>query len=191
MKTRFFKIILSILMILPLISCHRNDADEDDFPQEEISNILLILTDQADNSVKTVNYQVNASTNPTIHLQNGHVYDVRVLFKNGAEDATEDIITAKNEHFLVYNFPNSDIGLVRTDGPESTHDLPGDNAKVGLRTTWTVNNAANNGNAKLILTLYHNAVSVSENANPSGTGMVYGTHTGGETDAEATFNISN
>lgn len=186
-------LILGLLFLaasLSLISCNRSDDEADDLPQEELSDVLLRVTDEATGIPVVYDYQVNSTTNPNVQLTNGHTYNVEVIFKNGDEDATEEIKEAVNEHFLVYNFPNSDITLTRTDDPEFVR---ADGNKVGIKTKWVVNNAIKNTSApaQLVLTLYHEPVAVSEASSVSGNGVVYGTHTGGETDAEATYNLSN
>ncbi|WP_343679933.1 hypothetical protein [Chryseobacterium arthrosphaerae] len=174
---------------LSLTSCNRSDDEADDLPQEELSDVLLRVTDQADpNNPIIYDYQVNSTTNPNVKLINGHTYNVEVLFKNGDEDATQEIKDAKDAHFLVYNFPNSDITLTRTDD-----FIRGDGNRVGLKTKWVVNTAVKNASApsQLVLTLFHESTSVSEASAVSGNGVIYGTHTGGETDAQANYNIIN
>ena len=190
MKNLFFKsaLVLGIAGI-SLTACRNDDViKEDDLPQEEMSNVLLNVKDVASGTVTTYDYQVNGTNQPTIKVQNGKTYDVEVLFKNGDENVNTEIIEAKDEHFLVYNFPNSDITLTRTDDDASTRT---DGAHVGLKTRWVVNKAANNNNAELILTLYHEPKTVSEVSAPSGTGKVFGQQSGGETDAQAVYKISN
>ncbi|MBE4947524.1 hypothetical protein [Chryseobacterium culicis] len=175
---------------LSLTSCNRSDDEADDLPQEELSDVLLRVTDVATGTPVVYDYQVNSTTNPNVKLINGHTYNVEVIFKNGNEDATQEIKDAKDEHFLVYNFPNSDITLTRTDDASSTR---GDGNRVGLKTKWVVNTAVKNASApsQLVLTLFHEPVTVSETSAASGNGVIYGTHTGGETDAQANYNISN
>jgi hypothetical protein len=173
-----------------LTSCNRSDDEADDLPQEELSDVLLKVTDASTGTSMVYDYQVNSTTNPNVKLTNGHTYNVEVIFKNGDEDATQEIRDAKDEHFLVYNFPNSDITLTRTDDESSTR---ADGKRVGLKTQWVVNTAVKNSSApaQLVLTLYHEPVTVSEASSVSGNGVVYGTHTGGETDAQANYNIIN
>ena len=175
---------------LSLTSCNRSDDEADDLPQEELSDVLLRVTDVATGTPVVYDYQVNSTTNPNVKLINGHTYNVEVIFKNGNEDATQEIKDAKDEHFLVYNFPNSDITLTRTDDASSTR---GDGNRVGLKTKWVVNTAVKNASApsQLVLTLFHEPVTVSETSAASGNGVIYGTHTGGETDAQANYNIIN
>lgn len=186
-------LILGLLMIafsLSLTSCNRSDDEKDDLPQEELSDVLLKVTDAATQATVTYDYQVNSTTNPNVKLIDGHTYNVEVIFKNGDEDATDEIRTAKDEHFLVYNFPNSDIVMTRTDDASSTR---ADGKHVGLKTKWVVNTAVKNvaATSQLVLTLYHEPVSVSEASAVSGNGVVYGIQSGGETDAQALYNIIN
>ncbi|KIC62117.1 hypothetical protein [Chryseobacterium taiwanense] len=182
--------LLFLAVSLSLTSCNRSDDEADDLPQEELSDVLLRVTDEATGVPVVYDYQVNSTTNPNVKLIDGHTYDVQVIFKNGNEDATEEIKDAVDEHFLVYNFPNSDITLTRTDDPEF---IRADGNHVGVKTKWVVNKAVKNtsASAQLVLTLYHEPVSVSEASSVSGNGVVYGTHTGGETDAQANYNIIN
>lgn len=173
---------------LSLTSCNRSDDEADDLPQEELSDVLLKVTDASTGTSVVYDYQVNSTSNPNVKLVDGHTYNVEVIFKNGDEDATQEIKEAVNEHFLVYNFPNSDITLTRTDDPGFVR---GDGNHVGIKTKWVVNTAIKNTSApaQLVLTLYHEPVTVSEASSVSGNGVIYGTHTGGETDAQATYNI--
>jgi len=182
--------LLFLAVSLSLTSCNRSDDEADDLPQEELSDVLLRVTDEATGVPVVYDYQVNSTTNPNVKLIDGHTYDVQVIFKNGDEDATEEIKDAVDEHFLVYNFPNSDITLTRTDDPEF---IRADGNHVGIKTKWVVNKAVKNtsASAQLVLTLYHEPVTVSEASSVSGNGIVYGTHTGGETDAQANYNIIN
>ena len=189
-NTTFILGLLFFAVSLSVTSCNRSDDEADDLPQEELSDVLLKVTDEATGVPVVYDYQVNSTTNPNVKLINGHTYNVEVLFKNGDEDATQEIKDAKNEHFLVYNFPNSDITLTRTDDESSTR---GDGNRVGLKTRWVVNTAVKNASAssQLVLTLFHEPVTVSEASSVSGNGVIYGAHTGGETDAQANYNINN
>lgn len=186
-------LVLSLMAFfsLSLTSCNRSDDETDDLPQEELSDVLLIVTDQADGAAEIYDYQVNGSQNPTIKLEDGHTYNVEAKFMNGDENVTQEILDAKDEHFLVYDFPNSDITLTRTDGASSTR---ADGNLVGLFTKWVVNKAVKNTAAtstQLKLTLYHEPKTVAETSSASGNGLVYGQQSGGETDAQAFYNIAN
>lgn len=187
MKSIIYKISLILTISIMFISCHRGDELADDLPQEDVSNALLIIKDNADGTTKVYNYQINGSNIPNIKLENNHEYTVQIALKNGAEDATNEIKDAKDEHFFLFDFPNSDIELTRIDDATSTRS---DGNKVGLITKWKVNNAAKSASAQVILTLYHEPISVTENSQPSGNGSVYGEVVGGETDLKVNYQIS-
>ena len=187
MKSVIFKISLLFAITFILTSCHRGDELADDLPQEDVSKALLIIKDNADGATKVYNYQINGSNIPNIRLENNHEYTVQIALKNGAEDSTNEITEAKDEHFFLFDFPNSDIELTRIDDATSTRS---DGYKVGLLTKWKVNTAAKSGYAQLILTLYHEPISVSENSKVNGNGTIYGEVTGGETDLKVNYQIS-
>ena len=178
------KYIALFLTLTLTFSCSRADEDEDVLTQEDISNIILVVKEEVSGTTATYNYVLNSSTNPIIKLTDGKKYLVSAFFKNGNEDETESIKSAKDEHFLIFNFQGSSINLTREDDEFSTRS---DGNKVGLLTKWEVQKAVNSPDSKLILTLIHDANSVSEVQN----GTSFGTAEGGETDAMATFNISN
>lgn len=179
-----------LLSAMSIISCNRADDTADDLPQEEISNVVLVVKDEATGASKFYDYQINGSKNPEIQLTNGHSYEVSVNFMNGAENTNSEIAAAKDEHFLIYNFPNSDIALTRTDDASTTRK---DGAHVGMKTKWVVNQAVKNtaAPATLILTLYHQSKTVTETVTTSGNNVFYGGQTGGNTDAVATYILRN
>ena len=166
------------------ISCSRSDEDEDVLSQEDISNIILNVKDEATGIIQTYNYTVNSTTNPEIKLTDGKSYTVNAVFLNGNEDETQSIKEAKDEHFLLFDFQNSNIQLERIDDESSTRS---DGYKVGLATKWNVIKAKNGTNPQLVLTVIHDPVSVSEAQN----GSVFGSVIGGETDAMATYILTN
>ena len=178
------KYLLIVFFSLVFISCSRADEDEDVLSQEDISNIILNVKDDVTGIVKTYNYTVNAATNPVIKLEDGKTYTVEAIFKNGNEDETESIKSAKDEHFLIFDFQGSQIELNRVDDDSSTRT---DGNKLGLLTKWNVIKTLNAPNPKLELQLIHDAVSVSMEQS----GSAFGTVEGGETDAVAVFGLSN
>ena len=183
------KLLKNIKYLLPVflsfaISCSRADEDEDVLSQEDISNIILNVKDDATGIAQTYNYTVNSATNPVIKLTDGKSYTVTAIFKNGNEDETQSIKSAKDEHFLIYDFQGAQINLTREDDESSTRT---DEKKLGLITKWNVIKAVNSPSPQLVLTLIHDATSVNEAQN----GTAFGTVEGGETDAMATFGISN
>lgn len=179
MKT---KIIVALSFLLfALSSCHRADEDLDVLSQEEISNIVLLLKDDQTGEVKAYNYTANAYDLPKVKLEIGKTYTADLVFKNGDEDLNSEILAAKDEHFLLFNFQNAQVELSRLDG---ANDLRSDGVKVGLKTKWKVLDMQPSG-AQLILTMNHGAISVSESQNNT----TFGHAEGGETDAEAFFDL--
>lgn len=178
--------LLAILFItITVVSCQRDgSAEEDDLPQEELTNIILLVKEDTP-TAPTIeyNYSIGAGGIPTIPLTDGKSYIVSAVFKNGNEDATQEIIDAKNEHFLIFDFPKSNIAVDRLDGG----DLRNDGKRVGLKTKWTVTKAVDGTSPLLKLTLIHAPQSV----NDAKSGTAWGSVVGGETDAEATYNLSN
>lgn len=178
-------LILLFVLIFLSNSCSRTDFFSDDIPQEEITNIILKVTDAASQETNVYNFNMGQTNLPEIMLKEGHVYHTELIFMNGSEDETEGIIQAKDEHFVLYNFPASAILLERTDDEAATRTTDG--MRLGLKTKWTVQKVINNSNPLLKISLIHDAVSVSEAQN----GTEYGKTEGGETDAEAIFLLKN
>lgn len=178
------KYILILFITVLFISCNRTDEDDDVLSQEDISNIILNVKDDLTGITTTYNYTLNSAANPEIKLTDGKSYSVNAIFLNGNEDETQSIIEAKDEHFLIFNFQSSNVVLERTDDGSSTRS---DGNRVGLSTKWKVIKAKNGINPQLILTLIHDPSTTSETPN----GTIFGSVEGGETDAMATYTISN
>lgn len=177
--------LLSVLFIaITIVSCQRDgSAEEDDLPQEELTNIVLLVTDDATGNTLSYDYSIGAGGIPTIPLTNGKSYTVEAKFKNGNEDATQEIIDAKDEHFLIFDFPKSTINITRLNG----NDLRPDGKRVGLKTKWNVVSVVDSPSPFLKLDLIHAPQSV----NDAKSGTAWGSVVGGETDAEATYNLTN
>ena len=178
------KYIILLFITVFAVSCSRADEDDDVLSQEDISNIILNVKDDATGITTTYNYTVNSTINPDIRLTEGKTYTVNAVFLNGNQDETESIKEAKDEHFLLFDFQNSNIGLERIDDESSTNS---DGIKIGLKTKWTVNKAKDGVNPQLVLTVIHDPVSV----NVGEPGKEFGSVIGGETDAMSTYHISN
>jgi len=178
------KLLAVLFITITVVSCQRDgSSDEDDLPQEELTNIVLLVTEDGTTNTQTYDYSIGAGGIPTIPLIDGKSYTVEAKFKNGSEDATGEIIDAKDEHFLLFDFPKSNITVQRIDG----NDLRADGKRVGLKTKWTVVKAVDSASPLLKLTLIHEPQSVNEGKS----GTSWGSVVGGETDAEATYNLSN
>lgn len=168
------------LMLFSLASCSREDFEADDFPQEEITNVILNVKDLSNGATRTYNYSVGG-TEPSVLLEDGKTYEVGTVFLNGNENITQSIINARDEHFLIFNFPNSEVGVTRTDA-----EVRSDGKRVGITTRWEITKVAETGvTAKVILSLIHDSVSVNEAQN----GTEWGSSEGGETDVEAAFTL--
>ena len=179
------KLLAVLFIAITVVSCQRDgSAEEDDLPQEELTNIILLVKEDVPGAIAIeYNYSIGAGGIPTIPLTNGKSYIVNTRFYNGNEDVTQEIIEAKDEHFLIFDFPKSTINLTREDGILSTGDL----GQVGLITKWNVVNVVNSAEPFLKLDLIH----APQSASSSQYGTAWGSVIGGETDAEATFNLTN
>lgn len=183
-KTNRYFILTALFMIsFTLFSCQRDDAAEDDIPQEDLTNIILNVKNLNTQENISYNYSVGGGNLPNIKLIDGVSYEVRTVFLNGTEDVTQEIKDAKDEHFLIFDFPRSQINLTRLDTSEST----GINGKVGLITKWEVVKTVYSPSPLLKITLIHEPATANEAQN----GTSWGSVTGGETDAEATFGLTN
>jgi len=184
--SRLFSLLTLIVLSFAVFSCQRDDdAAEDDLPQEELTNIILNIKDLsvADSPAVSYNYSIGAGSAPVIKLTDGKSYQVETVFMNGSEDVTQEIKDAKNEHFLIFDFPKSTVNLIREDTDESTGEL----GKVGLITRWDVVKVVGSSSPLVKITLIHEPATANEAQN----GTAWGSVTGGETDAEATFGLSN
>ncbi|SEV92526.1 hypothetical protein SAMN05421841_0221 [Chryseobacterium wanjuense] len=180
-----FKLLAVLFIAITVVSCQRDgSAEEDDIPQEELTNVVLLVTEDTPGAItNSYNYSIGAGGTQTIPLVDGKSYNVEVKFKNGNEDVTQEIIDAKDEHFLIFDFPKSNISITREDTSASTGAL----GKVGLLTKWNVVKVVNSSAPFLKLDLIH----APQSASPAQNGTAWGSVVGGETDAEATFNLSN
>lgn len=184
-------ILAVLLVVFGLTSCHRDDDESDDLPQEEMTNVILNVTDEAGVKVP-YNYVINGSSSPVIKLVDGKTYTVEAQFMNGTDDVTKEIKEAKDNHFIIFNFPNSKIDVARLDGDDSTTSTH----KVGLKTKWTVNKVNNSSTPTLVLTLKHaeqkEDLQPNEAAVTSTNGIQWGTAGAkAEDDAKITFGLSN
>ena len=80
---KHLKYIILFLTLILTFSCSRADEDLDVLSQEDISNIILNVKDDATGITQTYNYTVNSVTNPVIRLTDGKSYTVNAIFLNG------------------------------------------------------------------------------------------------------------
>ncbi|PKF74220.1 hypothetical protein [Chryseobacterium sp. PMSZPI] len=179
------KLLAVLFITITAISCQRDGSvAEDDIPQEELTNIVLLVKEDVPGAVEQkYNYSIGAGGQPTIPLTDGKSYIVQAKFYNGNEDVTQEIKDAKDEHFIIFDFPKSTINITRQDDSSSTGKL----GKVGLITKWNVVKVVNSSAPFLKFDLIH----APQSANSAQNGTAWGSVVGGETDAEATFNLSN
>lgn len=188
MKNKFnlnklISLLAVLFLIFNVISCQRDeDVAADDLPQEELTKITLNVKDIATGASANYSYIIGSAA-PVIPLTDGKSYEVTTTFWNGSEDVTKEIKDAKDEHFLIFDFPRSTINLTRLDDESSTGKL----GKVGLKTKWEIEKVVKSSSPLLQLTLIHEPATANEAQN----GTAWGSVTGGETDAQATFGLSN
>jgi hypothetical protein len=175
------KYTLLIMLVLLMVSCSRADENDDVLAQEEISSMILNVRDELTGVSQSYTYVVNSANTPVIKLEDGKSYIVSVVFRNGSEDITQEIIDERDEHFLIFSFSDSDITVTRTD-----NEVRNDGKRLGILTNWQVNDAVTGTSSQLNLKLIHDALSVDESQD----GTSWGSVTGGETDALAVFGIS-
>lgn len=186
-KMKNTKLILCLFIAsLTLASC----SDEVDNPKpvnetEVISDVTLTFTN-TDGEATTYTYtdpkyRNNDYLEPTITLQSGKTYDVAANFYDKSDpdkvvDKTTEIIEEKDDHFVEFRFSGANIALTRTDGDETTDS---NGIKIGLFSKWTAGNPAE---GTVQETLIHQPES-KDTSNPNGN------HTGGETDAQVTYDL--
>lgn len=173
-----------LFMVFGLVSCNRDDDNVDDLPQEEMTNVVLKVTDLENNTMTSYNYIIGAASQPVVKLTDGKSYEVETVFMNGNEDVTGEIREAKDEHFLTFNFPKSDITVTRKDPSSSTRT---DGNRVGLITQWDVTKVVGSSSPLVNIVLVHEPKTVNE----AKSGTTWGSVTGGETDADITFGLNN
>lgn len=180
------KSLLYIGLIIICSSC----LNDDDIPKqvnetEVITDVDLIFKDENGNestyTYTDPKYRTEDYQDPVINLTIQSTYQVNVVFwdrsnPDDIEDVTEEVMDEKDDHFVEYRFYENAIDLVRTDEEEST-DIDG--IQIGLSTQWTTTEA---GEGAVQVTLIHKP-EVKETEDPMGD------HTGGETDAEVTFDL--
>ena len=177
-----FNITLVLFAAFILFSCRNSDdIPEDIHEHEEIEKLVITATNKNNASdVQIINY-IGGIADGRFDFQAGNIYIVDVDFQvkhdNHYHSVNEEIIEEKDEHFITFEFADSDISVKR-----SADDIARtDGKKLGLSTDWTINSVTETGN--VIIKLVHGAVSVDDNF-PSANNQL-GKTTGGETDVNA------
>lgn len=125
MKT--IKFLSIALLTLGLSSCRNSDTPEDVHEHEEVNKIKITYTDTATKVAKEAVFQTGSLVSKdAISLVNGQSYDVNVSFYHNHdgkdEDLTPEVITDKDEHFLLYQFAGVEVDLVRAEDDTQRSD---------------------------------------------------------------------
>ncbi|MCP2039309.1 MULTISPECIES: hypothetical protein [Chryseobacterium group] len=181
-----FNISLVLFAAFILFSCRNNDEiPEDIHEHEDIEKLVVTATNKNNASdVQTVNY-IGGVADKHLHLEVGATYAVKLDFQVKHDDhyhsANNDIIKEKDEHFITFQFSDSDVTVQRT----SDDVVRTDGNKVGLSTEWKINSVSATGKANI--KLVHTPTSVNQNY-PSAENQ-QGQTSGGETDVNALVDL--
>lgn len=181
-----FNITLVLFAAFILFSCRNNDEiPEDIHEHEEIEKLVVTATNKNNTSdVQVVNYIGGAADVP-LHLEQGATYAVKLDFQvkhdGHYESANDEIIDEKDEHFITFQFSDSDVNVSRA----SDDVVRTDGKKLGLSTEWKIN--AVSATAKANIKLVHTPTSVNQNY-PTADNQ-QGQTSGGETDVNALVNL--
>lgn len=198
------KILLKSLFFGALVlvtSCSDDDTPEQGVHHDEITTVEVTVTDgdgvatvynihgEHEDHDKVGNKNEDDEDEVEIELYANSTYTVSVRFlndedPNDIEDATEEILEEKDEHFIVFSKEEGvNLTIARTDDASSTR---ADGNKIGLSSTWTTGAASPEGHVEV--KLYHEPTSVSEAV--TGNGNDFGSvGAGSETDIEVHFAV--
>jgi len=191
-------LLLTLFAFLFLISACNNDDDAPapENPEEEITDVVLIFTNNADaNDVVRATakapdgtgvQELMVETNPII-LKANATYTLTYEVKNGDEDVlAEDILKEKEEHQVFYAFtdgiftsPTGDgnVGAGNAADPVNYVDKDANNNNLGFQTTWETG-AARTGTFRAILKHQPDVKSATSTTEDGGT------------DFDLTFNLT-
>ena len=169
-----------------LFSCRNsNEIPEDIHVHEEIEKLVITATNKNNTSdVHVINY-IGGVADGSLQLQQGATYAVKlhcqVKHDEHYESVNEEITAEKDEHFITFQFSDSDVAVNRaSDDVERT-----DGNKVGLSTEWKINSVSATGKANI--KLVHTPNSVNQNY-PTADNQ-QGQTSGGETDVNVLVNL--
>ena len=181
-----FKIALYLFVAVFISSCRNtDDIPEDIHEHEEIEKLVVTAINKNDaTDIQIINY-IGGVADRSLNLKTGGVYAVKLDFQvrhdNHYHSVNEEIIEERDEHFITYEFADSDVlvkrtaeDIVRTDGK-----------KLGLNTEFKVNSVSPTG--AVVIKLVHAAAVVDDNF-PSAANQL-GKTSGGETDVNAKINL--
>lgn len=178
---------LAVLFVLAiaLISCRDDDHPHDTHEHEEISKVVMKVTNLANNQTQTITY-IDGRASDHLHLNSGTRYHVELDFQTKHDDhyhsVNDEIIKEKDEHFILFKFAETIPKLIR----KAAKDVRSDGNIVGLNTEWEMGQNISS-NAKVQIVLMHKPTSVNQNT-PSADKQ-YGTATGGDADVDMGISI--
>jgi hypothetical protein len=177
MKINALKLPILAMLVLPFLSCEKDDDNGPDNEQELITTIALKFTGGGQTVTFTaVDKDGDGGSAPVIqniNLKANTDYTLSVSFldesKTPSEDITTEVKAESNDHLICYAGTGSMVSPQASDKDTAGKTL-------GLESAFKTGAS---GAGTLKVTLKHKAD--KSNANACGTG---------ETDAEATFNVS-
>lgn len=176
-------LVVSILVVT-LLSCRHDGAPEDIHEHEEIEKLVVTLTNKNDTSDKQIIQYIGGISDKSIELKTGATYAVTLDFQVKHDDhyhsVNEEILEEKEEHFVTFEFSNSDVEVTRTNADEKRTD----GNLVGIQTEWKF--VGGDANGKIGIKLVHMPSSIEQNF-PSATNQ-QGKTNGGESDVNALIN---
>ena len=176
MKINALKLPLLAMLVLPFLSCEKDDDNDPDNEQELITTIALKFTGGGQTVTFTaVDKDGDGGSAPVIQdvvLKPNTDYALSISFldesKTPSEDITTEVKAESNDHLVCYAVTGAMVS-------PQTSDKDAAGKTLGLESAFKTAAA---GAGTLKVTLKHEAD--KSNANACGTG---------ETDAEATFNV--
>lgn len=177
MKINALKLPILAMLVIPFLGCEKDDDNDPDNEQELITTISLKFTGGGETKTFTaVDKDGDGGAAPVIQgitLKANTDYTLSVSFldesKTPSEDITTEVKTESNDHLVCYAVTGAMV-------TPNTSDKDAAGKTLGLESSFKTG-AAGAGTIKV--TLKHEAD--KSNANACGTG---------ETDAEATFNVT-
>lgn len=177
MKINALKLPILAMLVLPFLSCEKDDDNGPDNEQELITTIALKFTGGGQTVTFTaVDKDGDGGSAPVIqniNLKANTDYTLSISFlddsKSPGEDITTEVKAESNDHLICYAATGAMVSPLASDKDTAGKTL-------GLESAFKTGAA---GAGTLKVTLKHQADKSSANA--CGTG---------ETDAEATFNVA-
>ncbi len=186
MMNKFKFLLFALIVSFIAVSCDKDDDDPEAVNEEEvITDVTLTFTD-AEGTATTYtytdpSYRSDDYVAPEIELTSGETYTVSANFYNNSGDEseviTEEITEEKDDHFLEFAFSDTNVTLSRSDADV----IDSNGIHIGLVTSWVAGEAST---GSVTVTLIHEPTSKDDTTDPNGS------HTGGSTDAQVSFDLT-